>query len=167
MEGLCTCFNTMMVKFYFGSTFLNGFEVLRCLERYQMKKKNCAKCRAEIYFIIFVQRAGVVSKTNINVKEKKKLIAFMQVWERTESCGSLWILIIFKPHRCSQSGVIASMGCLSYSRNLIGTLGRFTFSKQCLECIFIKAVLKKPSYLATIWHNVLSMCVILKHSKIL
>ena len=91
MEGLCTCFNTMMVKFYFGSTFLNGFEVLRCLERYQMKKKNCAKCRAEIYFIIFVQRAGVVSKTNINVKEKKKLIAFMQVWARTESCSSLWI----------------------------------------------------------------------------
>ena len=67
----------MMVKFYFGSTFLNGFEVLRCLERDQMKKKNCAKCRAGIYFIIFVQRAGVVSKTNINVKEEKQLIAFM------------------------------------------------------------------------------------------
>ena len=81
----------MMVKFFFGSTFLNGFEVLRYLERDQMKKKNCAKCRAGIYFIIFVQRAGVVSKTNINVKEEKQLIAFMQVWARTESCGSLWI----------------------------------------------------------------------------
>ena len=55
----------MMVELYFGSTFLNGFEVLQCLERDHMKKKKTfAKCRAGICFILYVQRAGVVSKTH-------------------------------------------------------------------------------------------------------
>ena len=66
-EGLCICFNTIMVELYFGSTFLNGFEVLQCLERDHMKKKTFAKCRVGICFILYVQRAGVVSKTLINI----------------------------------------------------------------------------------------------------
>ena len=57
----------MMVELYFGSTFLNGFEVLQCLERDHMKKKTFAKGRAGICFILYVQRAGVVSKTLINI----------------------------------------------------------------------------------------------------
>ena len=56
-----------MVEFYFIS--LRGFEVLRGIERDQMKKK-CAKCRAETGFILYVQMAGVVFQT---IKREKEI----------------------------------------------------------------------------------------------
>ena len=67
--------------------FLQQFEVLQCLERNHMKKKTFAKCRAGICFILYVQRAGVVSKTLINIKKK----AIDSVHVNTESWLSLWI----------------------------------------------------------------------------
>ena len=50
-----------MVEFYFIS--LRGFEVLRGIERDQMKKKKCVKCGAGTCFILYVQMAGVVFQT--------------------------------------------------------------------------------------------------------
>ena len=46
-----------------------------------------AKCRVGICFILYVQRAGVVSKTLINIKKK----AIDSVHVNTESWVSLWI----------------------------------------------------------------------------
>ena len=54
----------MMVEFHFGS--LDGFEVLRCLERNQ-KGKNEVNVERGLAFFLYVQRAGVVFKTNIYI----------------------------------------------------------------------------------------------------
>ena len=77
-----------MVEFYFSSTFLNGFEVSRCLQRDQMKK-DCNKVVRELVLFCILQRAGVVIKTNFNIKKKKKLIAFMKVSATKQSSVSL------------------------------------------------------------------------------
>ena len=63
----------MMVEFHFGS--LDGFEVLRCLERNQ-KGKNEVNVERGLAFFLYVQRAGVVFKTNIYIW-KKLSIALM------------------------------------------------------------------------------------------
>ena len=51
------------------------------------EKETSAKCRAGICFILYVQRAGVVSKTLIHIKKK----AIDSIHVNTESWVSLWI----------------------------------------------------------------------------
>ena len=54
IEGLFICFNTMVVEFYFVSTFPRLFGVLcGALEKIK-RKKNCSNCRAGTYFILYV-----------------------------------------------------------------------------------------------------------------
>ena len=54
IEGLCICFNTMVVEFYFVSNFPRLFGVLSgALEKIK-RKNNCSKCRAGTYFILYV-----------------------------------------------------------------------------------------------------------------
>ena len=56
------------VKFHFDSNFPRRFWGFAAgLERDQMKQKKCAKRRTRICFILHVQRAGVVIKTNIYI----------------------------------------------------------------------------------------------------
>ena len=66
--------------------------VLRfCGASKEVKWKKLYQSRAGTCFILHVQRAGVVIKTNFNIKKKKKLIAFTLVLATKESLASPWI----------------------------------------------------------------------------
>ena len=66
-----------MVELYFGSTFLDGFEVLQCLERDHMKKKNvCQMSCGNLLYSVCSEGWSSLYDSHPHLK-KKQLIAFM------------------------------------------------------------------------------------------